>query len=279
MRRLLTLVPVLSLAGCFYPADRGRALEVRVDRLLSENAQLASRAEASEQKLTTAMPRLDEKIAEVTTALENLDKASRRSGADIGVQMQKSLEDVARLRGEVETYLHKITELETGLAKLSTETDQKFLALKGEEAVKAAEARRRAEELKRPTDPQGFFELAAEKAKAGDRALARQLFGEFLKKWPKDTRVPEVHFELGETHRADDRCREALPEYGKVIQEYAKAKVAPEALLRSSDCFEKLKMVDEAKLALEELVKGYPKSPEAKTAKARLATLAKKGKK
>lgn len=253
-----------------------------MDRLLADNQQLVAKAEAADQKLASTMPRIDEKISEVTKALDGLDKASRRSDADIGVQMQKAIEDVARLRGEVETYLHKISELETGLQKLATETDQKFVALKGEEAQRAAEAKKKAEELKRPTDPKEFLELADTKAKDGERVLARQLYGEFLKKWPKDAGVPQAHFALGETFRAEDRCREALPEYGKVIQEYPKAKISPSALLRSADCFEKLKMKDESKLALEELVKGYPASAEAKQAKTRLAQKAKpapKGKK
>lgn len=83
--------------------------------------------------------------------------------------------------------------------------------------------------------------------------------------------MPEVHLALGKSYQTAERCREALPEYGKVIQEYAKSKAAPEALLRSSECFASLKMKDESKLALEELVKGYPKSAEAKQAKTRLA--------
>lgn len=281
MSRHWTLVlPAVLLSGCFYPADRGRALEVRVDRLLAENSQLQARAEASEQKLQSTMPRIDEKLTQMTQALDALDKAARRSDADIGVQMQKAIEDVARLRGEVETYLHKITELETGLQKLSAQTDERFLQLKGgDKAVAAAEAKRKADELVRPSDPKAFFELAAARAKAGEQGVAQQLYGEFLKKFPRDARVPDVHLALGKSYQDDGRCREALPEYGKVIQEYAKSKAAPDALLRSSECFGTLKMNDESKLALEELVKGYPTSAAAKTAKTRLAQLKKGGKK
>ncbi|HYI01335.1 tetratricopeptide repeat protein, partial [Hyalangium sp.] len=54
---------------------------------------------------------------------------------------------------------------------------------------------------------------------------------------------------------------------------------APEAYLRSSDCFGKLKMTEESRLALEELVKSFPKSEAAKTAKTRLAELDKAKKK
>jgi TolA-binding protein len=67
-----------------------------------------------------------------------------------------------------------------------------------------------------------------------------------------------------------------------VLEEHPKSSSAPDAYLHSSDCFKKLKMQEESRLALEELVKNYPKSDAAKTAKARLAELdkaKKKGKK
>ncbi|MGZ3461222.1 MAG: tetratricopeptide repeat protein, partial [Archangium sp.] len=219
------------------------------------------------------LPRIDEKIAEVSKALQSLDTASRRTGADIGVQLQKTVDDLAQLRGQVETYLYKINELETALAKTNEDTQKKLTELQGEEAVKEAEARKKAEELKRPTDKKEFLALAQDKAKGGDVALARQLYSEFLKKWPKDPLAAEAHYGLGETYFSEDKCREALPEYGKLLQDYPKAESTPNAYLRSSECFKKLKMQDESRLALEELVKGYPKTEAAKTAKARLAEL------
>ncbi|QSQ24445.1 tetratricopeptide repeat protein [Pyxidicoccus parkwayensis] len=268
MRRLV-LLALLALPGCFYPADRGRALEARVDRLSADSAQMQAELKEAREQLAATLPKIDEKVAEVTKALESLDTASRRKDADIGIQFQKTVEDLSQLRGQVETYLHKITELETAIA----EQDKKLLALQGTEAVKEAEAKKKAEELQRPTDKKEFLTLAQEKAKAGEVLVARQLYTEFLKKWAKDPLVADAHYGLGETYYAEQRCREALFEYGKVVQEYPKSAAAPDAYLRSSDCFSKLKMKDESRIALEELVKDYPKSAAAKTAKERLAEL------
>lgn len=279
MRRLALIALPLALSGCFYPADRGRALETRVEKLDATQAQLQAELQRTREQLDATLPKIDEKIAEVSSALKSLDTASRRSGADIGIQLQKTVEDLAQLRGQVETYLHKIGELESALARTNEETEKRLLALKGEGALKEAEARKKAEELKRPTDKKEFLALAREKAKGGEVAVARQLYAEFLKKWSKDALAAEAHFGLGETYFSEDKCREALFEYGKLLQEYPKADSTPDAYLRSSECFKKLKMQEESRLALEELVKSYPKSEAAKTAKARLAELdkAKKG--
>jgi TolA-binding protein len=270
--RLLPALLALSLSGCFYPATRGRALEDRVDQLANDNARLSKDLEQARAQLATTLPRIDEKVAEVTRALDSLEKGSRRSSADVGVQLQKTVEDLAQLRGQVEEYLFKIGQLETALAAQKDETDKRLLELQGSDAVKAAEAKRKAEELPRPADKKEFLDLADGKLK-DDPVLARTLYREWLKKWPKDPLAGQAHFGLGESYVAESKCREALPEYGKVMQDYPKAPSAPDAYLRASDCFRELKMADESRLALEELVTAHPKSPAAKTAKARLAEL------
>ena len=273
MRRLALIALPLAISGCFYPADRGRTLEARIEKIDATQARLQAELTQTREQLAATLPLIDQKIAEVTKALQSLDTASRRSGADIGIQLQKTVEDLSQLRGQVETYLYKIGELETALARTSEDTEKRLLALKGDEALKEAEARKKAEELKRPTDKKEFLALAQEKARGGELVLARQLYSEFLKKWPKDALAAEAHFGLGETYFTEDKCREALPEYGRLLQDYPKAESTPNAYLRSSECFKKLKMQEESRLALEELVKGYPKSEAAKTAKARLAEL------
>ncbi|MFZ5471336.1 MAG: tetratricopeptide repeat protein [Myxococcota bacterium] len=270
MRRTLLWLFFAAWAGCFYPADRGKALEAKVDKLAARNVELERDLAAKEEKLAQ---RVDEKIAQVEKALEGLDKASRRSDADTGVLLQKTIEDLAELKGQIESHQHKATELEKELLRLTEETDRKIAELKGTEAVKAAEAKKKADELRRPEGKQEFLALAAEKAKAGELLLARQLYGEFLKKWAKDELRGEAHFGLGETYFTEDKCREALFEYGKVIQEFGKTPSAPSAYLRSSECFKKLKMGDESRLALEEVVKQYPKSSAASAAKARIQEL------
>jgi tol-pal system protein YbgF len=264
MRRL-TIALGLGLAfapGCFYPASRGRALE---DRAAAQEQELKE----LEQKLSATLPKIDEKISEVTKALESLDLAARRSDADIGVRLQKEVEDLGQLRGQVETYLFRIGELEKSVKKVEENTGD----LQGTDAAKAAAARRKFDELAKPTDRAQYLALAHTNLKEGEYLVSRLLYEEFIKKWPKDELVGEAHFGRGETLYADDKCREALAEYGKVIQDYAKTRSAPNAYLQSADCFSKLKMKDEARLALEELIKTYPKSDAAKTARARLAAM------
>jgi len=256
----------LGASACFYPASRGRELEDKTARQEQEIKDL-------ETKLAATLPKIDEKIAEVTKALEGLDRASRQSDASIGVRLEKNVQDLGILRGQVETYLFKIAELEKATKKFEENTDQKFGDLQGTDAGKTAAARRRFEELHKPADPKLYLAVADAKAREGDYLLSRMIYEDLIRKYPKGEVTGDAHFGRGETFYKEDKCREALAEYGKVIQDYAKSSTAPNAYLHSADCFGKLKMNDEARLALEEVVKSYPRSDAARQAKARLAAL------
>jgi len=251
----------LSLAGCFYSSEAGKTLETRVDKL---DKDLRADQKAQAEKLDHQLPRIDQKIAEVTKALDSLDQASRRSGADTSVQLQKVIEDLAQLRGQVEAYTHNLDALQDRAAAVDK---------------KAAPA----DDVPRPTDKKEFFALAQSKAKSGDIQTARALYLDFIRKWPKDDLAGDAHFALAESYYGQDNCPEALPEYGQLIKSFGKSKSVPLAYVRSGDCFARLKNPEAARLAYEQVVKDYPKSSEAKLAQKGLSGLKKstatKGKK
>src|SRR5215470_3853661 len=249
----------IALGACFYSSEAGKTLETRVDKL---DKDLRAEQKAQAEKLDQQLPRIDQKIAEVTKALDSLDQASRRSGADTSVQLQKVVEDLAQLRGQVEAYTHNLDALETRAAAVD---------------------KKPATDVPRPTDKKEFFALAQSKAKSGDLDTARALYLEFARKWPKDDLAGDAHFAVAESYYGQDNCPEALPEYGQLIKNFGKSKSVPLAYVRSGDCFARLKNPEAARLAYEQVVKDYPRSSEAKMAQKGLSSLKKspppKGKK
>ena len=252
---------VLALGGCFYSSEAGKNLETRVDKL---DKDLRAEQKAQAEKLDQQLPRIDQKIAEVTKALDSLDQASRRSGADTSVQLQKVIEDLAQLRGQVEAYTHNLDALES-------------------RAAATVDSKKAADDGPRPTDKKEFFALAQSKAKSGDIQTAQALYLDFTRKWPKDDLAGDAHFALAESYYGQDNCPEALPEYGQLIKNFGKSRSVPLAYVRSGDCFARLKNPEAARLAYEQVVKDYPKSSEAKMAQKGLSGLKKssssKGKK
>ena len=258
--RAAASVGFLALGACFYSSEAGKNLETRVDKL---DKDLRAEQKAQADKLDQQLPRIDQKIAEVTKALDSLDAASRRSGADTSVQLQKVIEDLAQLRGQVEAYTHNLDALETRAATV----DKKSAS----------------DDVARPTDKKEFFALAQSKAKSGDLPAARTLYLEFARKWPKDDLAGDAHFAVAESYYGQDNCPDALPEYGQLIKNFGKSKSVPLAYVRSGDCFARLKNPEAARLAYEQVMKDYPRSAEAKMAQKGLSSLKKssspKGKK
>ena len=58
LRYSLMVISVLW-AGCFYPADRGKALEGYVESLRADNAALRAELDEAKKKLAEALPRFD----------------------------------------------------------------------------------------------------------------------------------------------------------------------------------------------------------------------------
>jgi tol-pal system protein YbgF len=257
LQRPVAALAAALLTGCFYSSEAGKALELRVDKLQKENQELKSEQKALAEKVEQQLPRVDQKVAEVTKALDSLDEASRRSGADNSVQLQKVIEDLAQLRGQVDAYTHTMDQIQ----------DRAGSAGPGEKKA--------AEDVPRPTDKREFFQLAQTKSRAGDAQTARALYVEFIRKWPKDDLASDAHFALAESYFAQDNCPEALPEYGQLIKNFPKSKSVPLAYVRSGDCFARLKNPEAARLAYEQVIHDYPRAPEAKTAQRHLADLKK----
>lgn len=267
---------VLGTSGCFYPAERARLLEARVEELSREQATLVSQIEEARQGVAQTLPQVDRKLAEVAQALQQLDASSRRSGADIGVQMGKLLEDVAMLTGQLDAQRHQLAELEARLDESTRTTESSLAALKSPEALAAAAERTRLEEQRRLAEsapPDELLAKAEEALAARSFGDARTLFAGFVSRYPKNPLLPRGLLGLGQSYQGQEKCREALYEYQKVVQNHGKSEQAPKALIGSSDCFGALKMAPESRLALETVVQEYPRSPEAPIAKERLAAL------
>lgn len=263
---LLGLSLLGALSGCA-TSSRADRIEARLQALEDESDAQQKSLDEQRAAIKSGIERLDQKLGE-------LNATARRTGADLAVRQDRLEESAASLRGQLEEEQQRVAQLESSLQKVKADNDTAMAALKTTGAYEAYQTRKRIEELPRPSDPGAFLALAQQQQANGDRAVARQLYDEFLKKWPKDPRAAEASFQMGELQSADKRYREAVLSYGKVVQEFPKADRAPEALYRMAETLQQLELKDDARAALLDLVQKYPGSPAAKKAKAKLAELA-----
>jgi tol-pal system protein YbgF len=274
--KLAAALLLVGASGCWVSTDQGRQMEARLHRLEGEAALSAKQIDEQKAAVRERIAVVDQKIAEVQKKLNELNATAHRTGADLAVNQDKLVEDVSRLRGQLEEEAHRLELLDKSLGDLKTSTDARFAALKGAGALQEYEAGRKADQLKRPTDKNEFFALAQEQENTGDTAVARVLYEEFVKKWPSDPRSADAHFRLGEMWFGGKRYREAVLEYGKVARDFPRSDKAPDALFRAGESMLALKMPADARGLFEEVQQRYPGTTAARRAKARLAEMGKK---
>ena len=206
MRRAALLL-LLPAAACWVPIERGRQMEERIARVEEESRLSVRQLEEQRGVLRERVTEADKKIAEVQRKLDELNTAARRTGADLAVEVDRLREEVARLRGATEEDQHRVQALAQLLEKLRAEVEGRFAALKGSGALEEYEAKRKIDQLQRPSDKAAFLQLAQDQERAGEKAVARELYEEFVKKWPVDPRAADAWFRIGELQLGAGRHR------------------------------------------------------------------------
>src|SRR5439155_17192187 len=67
-----------------------------------------------------------ELFARLTEAMDNLNKAARKTGADLAVDLDKAQQDLAKLRGMIEESTHKVDAFAAGLAERDKKIEELF---------------------------------------------------------------------------------------------------------------------------------------------------------
>lgn len=271
MRRTAALL-LLAVSACWVPTEKGRQMDDRIQRLEAESS--ANARQIEEQRTAVR-----DRIARVDKKLDELNASAHRTGADVVANQDRQQEEITRLKGQLEEQRHEYQLLEQRLAALQGDTDARFAAMKGAGALEDYEGRKRAEALRRPSDKGEFFALAQAQEAAGEKAVARQLYDEYVKKWPTDPRAADAWFRMGEISFGEKRYREAVLAYGKVAQDFPRSDKAPDALFRTGESMLALDLKDDGRAILQDVVNRYPKTTAAKKAAARLAEMSKNSKK
>lgn len=260
----------LLLTACWVPLERGRQMEARLDRLEADSAE-------QQRVVADRVAAVDRKIVEVQQKIDELNRAARRSGADLGVSLQRLQDEFTRVKGDLEVEQHRLGQLEKSVGALSDRTDKRFAALRGRGALDELEAKERIDTLERPDDKISFLALAQKEEATGDKSVAKTLYDEYVRRWPADAMAPEAAFRSGEICMEQKRWREALVAYGWVYQKAPRSERAPDAMLGIARAMLQLdELKKDAPAVLKELVAKFPRSDAAAQAKKLQAELAPK---
>lgn len=289
-RPLVASVVCLLSSACWVPIEQGQAMEsdiVKMKAELMEQRRLTDESTAGMEReralivkeQTATLARVDSKIAEVTAAIDKLNHAARKTGADLGVELSDALVEIARLRGLIEEVQVKQESLDETAQALRGDLDARLAELDGKVKNPSGSVKIVVPLPSTPTETASVrskddvYNLAREKLEKKEHDEAGKLFAEFLAKWPKDSLASNSQYWLGESYYAQKKYREAILEFRKVSEKYPESDKTPDALLKIGYSFAALGLKDEARLFLDEVIRTHPKSAAAKLAKSKAAEL------
>lgn len=272
-RTLLLTAALPALGACFVPMERGRQMELRLDRLEADSVDAQKRLDEQRVVFKDRIAKVDAKLAEVQRKLDELNQSARRSGADLSVGLDKVKEELSRLRGDLEVEQHQLGEVEKSLEKLRTDTEGRLAALKGAGALDEFEARKKIAALKDPEDREAIVALGEKEQAAGQQGVALEILEHVVRSWPADPAAARAGFRAGQILLAQKRWRDAVLALGRVAEKHPRSEHAPEAMLGVADAMTELGMAEDAKAVLQQLLEKYPKAAVAKRARESLNAL------
>jgi tol-pal system protein YbgF len=241
-----------------------------------------------DQKVTS----LKEETAQLQKGVDEsreVEKALRKNQADTGADLTELREQVKKLQGSTE-------ELRRDLDSLKAERKEKDAKLKDislrigfiENFIGVGKKTEQGETVARKEEKKGNanrtarngnngksdgYSLAYRDFKNAKYEDARRGFQKYLEQNPNTDLSDNAQFWIGESYYLESNYEKAILEYEKVIKNFPDGDRVPHALLKQGLSFLSLGDEDSGKLLLQQLVKDYPNTSQAKIAKAKLKEL------
>lgn len=191
----------------------------------------------------------------------------RRSLLELQNQIEAVRAELAAMRGRSEQLARELAEMQRQQKDLSQGVEDRM---------------RKFEPLKVQIDGREFMAEPAEKRdfeaalaifRQGNFSSAQQAFADFIRRYPQSGYVPLAFFWLGNAQYATRDYKVAIQNFRALLTQVPDHLRAPEAVLSIANCQVELKDIKGARKTLDDLIKAYPQSEAAATAKERLSKL------
>jgi tol-pal system protein YbgF len=261
------IAALLALSGCFWVTTKseGEAMQKQIQSL-------DQRVGAQEQVLSGRVKQLDESIDKATKMLA-------RNSADLGTRVDQFSEELAQFAGRLELLQRTVDAARSELAQVKQ--DQQSLSGRMdsiERQLGITPGAPASQSQPVTVDKAVLFDNAYKALQAGKFDDARKQFRLYVQAFPQDDKADDAAFYIGESFFRQKDYEKAIAEYQKVIDGWPKGDMADDAFLQAGlAAIEKGWCVD-AGAYLGELIRRFPQSPLAKTAKTKLEYVRKNAK-
>lgn len=239
-------IALLGIIGC---ASAGE-----VDRLEARVKSLEAHRETTEAEMAGKLERLNKMLSEAEETL-------RKSGADLGIRMQRLEQDFPKVKGGFESFQFRIAQVTNDLAVIKKELADRL----GWTVVYLPN------DL--PKDPDGIWKAAQDRAKADKFQEAKAIYELFEASFPDDPRAVEALVETGKLLERAGDVEGAIKAYQGVYERHEQSPQAPAATFRIAELFVAQKLCDRARAIFKFVSTNFRGTTEAEVARERMRTV------
>jgi len=269
---LLLLILVFSIAGCATSQDL-KAVRSELNQKMEE------KISAVDAELTT----LKKEQEKNSSTVASMRKGQANSAADLG----DLRENIQQLRGQLETLKKDMAQADKGNDEFKDRLDnialkvnfiENFLEIGKKNSVsdvydngiKPSGNGVAAKEPAKKQNKETMYAAAYQTFKDGHYDKSRTEFKNFLATYPNTEYAGNAQFWIGECYFFEKNYEQAILEYEKVAKNYPKGDKVPFALLKQGFSFLNLNDKISAKLILQKVIKDFPNTNQARTARSKL---------
>lgn len=193
---------------------------------------------------------------------------------DLAGQIHRQAEEIARLRGQIETLNYELETAKKRQQDFYLDLDTRLRKIEAQAAAAPPADQQAAVVPPKPAnDPNkeaAEYEAALNQFKATKYKEAATAFAAFVQKFPDSELAPNAQYWLGNAWYAQRNCTKAIETQSVVTTRYAESPKAPDAWLAIATCQQELGNPTGARRSLETVVAKYPATPAATAARERL---------
>jgi tol-pal system protein YbgF len=209
--------------------------------------------------------KVDALTHDVNARLDN--KADKAISVDMVNQHEQTMQEIARLRGQIEVLANEVANAQKNQKDLYADLDTRLKKLEPhQETIDGQTAEVMPSEKKN-------YDGAMDLFKSGDYKAAADALQEFVRRFPDSAYAANAQYWLGNAYYAQRDYKNAIAAQEAVVDNYGTSAKAPDAMLNIASSYTELKDKKNAKKALQKLVSKFPDSSAAQAAKDRLAAM------
>jgi len=277
--KLTLLISVFSIGLMATTATQAQALTPDQLTLRVENT-------------SRALEKIQQDLLRLSNQIEN------RAMLDLFQRVDELADEISQLRGELEIQSNDLSGIKKRQRELYLDIDRRLRDLENRTTSQSSTV----EPVQIPTpdtttpaiepvidttqsvqpstaskEEKVAYQAAFDTLKEGRYKKAKASFSSFLKKYPNSIYAGNAQYWSGEANYVTRNFQQGIIDFKQVVELYPTSAKVPDAMLKLGYTYYELKQYDQAKVVLQELRKGFPKSAAFRLAGKRLDRMRKEG--